>query len=159
MLILVINFYINGIKQASNIFKEAAGIFYEDRFVPLIESIVNIVFSLIFVKFFGLAGIFMGTICSSLVLICYSYPKYVYNGVLKDKILNYFKIHIFYAFICTILFIITKYICGYIVVDSIIVELIIKGILCVVVINLLYLLIVRKNNDFIYLKKLILRRK
>jgi len=66
-------------------FKEAAGIFYEDRFVPLIESLFNIIFSCILVKWFGLSGVFMGTIISGLVLWGYSYPKYVYRYLFERE--------------------------------------------------------------------------
>ena len=39
------------------LFKEAACIFYEDRFIPLIEAIVNIITSIFLAKFMGLAGV------------------------------------------------------------------------------------------------------
>lgn len=76
LLVLVINFFIVSSRSTYGAFKEAAGIFYEDRFVPIIESLLNIVLSIIFVKKFGLMGVFMGTVASGLVLWCYSYPKY-----------------------------------------------------------------------------------
>lgn len=159
LLILVINFYTNGIKQASNIFKEAAGVFYEDRLIPIIESILNILFSILFMYFFGLAGVFIGTICSSLLLLLYSYPKYVYKKVLKGKIINYFKLHGFYTFVCSIVFMIVTYLISKISFDVLIVELIVKGIICLILTNLLYLLIVIRTKDFKYLKKLIIRKK
>ena len=86
LLVLVINFFIVSSRSTYGAFKETAGIFYEDRFVPIIESILNIVLSIIFVKKFGLMGVFMGTIASGLVLWCYSYPKYVYNKLFGRKI-------------------------------------------------------------------------
>ena len=77
-------------------FKEAAGIFYEDRFVPLIEAVLNILISIICCKIWGLAGVFMGTIASGLVLWCYSYPKYVYKKqTIKATFTNFKNIDIY----------------------------------------------------------------
>lgn len=72
-------------------FKEAAGIYYEDRFVPLIESAVNIAASVFLLRTFGLAGIFMGTIVSSLTLYLYTYPVLVYKKLLSGSLFTYFR--------------------------------------------------------------------
>ncbi len=42
LFILALNMYLQGTRIVYSIFKEAAGILYEDRFVPLIESMINI---------------------------------------------------------------------------------------------------------------------
>ena len=52
-----------------NAFQDAAGIFYENRFVPLAESALNLISSLILLHVFGLAGVFMGTIISGIILL------------------------------------------------------------------------------------------
>ncbi len=66
-------------RESFAVFKEAAGIYYEDRYVPIIESAINIVASILLVMWIGLPGVFIGTFLSSLVLWCYSYPKFVYK--------------------------------------------------------------------------------
>lgn len=66
-------------RYAYSTFKEAAGIYHEDRFIPLIESVLNIVASIVLLRFFGIAGVFMGTIVSGMALWCYSYPRFVYK--------------------------------------------------------------------------------
>ena len=67
LVILVINYYLNSSRATFIAFKEAAGIYYEDRFVPLVESAINIISSIILVQKFGLAGVFLGTIQSSFI--------------------------------------------------------------------------------------------
>ena len=68
LIMLTINFYVQGMRKTPNTFKEAAGIFHEDRFIPIVESAVNIIASILFLKLWGLVGVFMGTVISSLVL-------------------------------------------------------------------------------------------
>ncbi|MBD7916459.1 hypothetical protein H9660_15045, partial [Clostridium sp. Sa3CUN1] len=91
VLALVINFYLNGMRNSYALFKDASGIFYEDRMVPIIESIVNLFISLIAGYFFGIIGVFIGTICSNLVLFLYSFPKYVYKRIFERNMKEYFK--------------------------------------------------------------------
>lgn len=44
----------------------AAGHFRETKYKSMIEAAINLVFSLIFVQFFGIAGVLIGSICSSI---------------------------------------------------------------------------------------------
>lgn len=75
--VLVVNFYLEGMRASVNTFKEAAGIFHEDRRIPVIEAIVNLTVSIVLAKLLGIAGVFLGTIISTFVVYFYSYPKYV----------------------------------------------------------------------------------
>ena len=80
LLVLVINFFIVSSRSTYGAFKEAAGIFYEDRFVPIIESLLNIVLSIIFVKKFYKTSVFNLSIiiakCKNLELSTWEYFIY-----------------------------------------------------------------------------------
>ncbi len=75
--VLVVNFYLEGMRASVNTFKEAAGIFHEDRRIPVIEAFLNLAVSVALAKLLGIAGVFLGTIISTAVVYLYSYPKYV----------------------------------------------------------------------------------
>ena len=106
LIVLAINSHMTMMRTSYSVFKEAAGIFYEDRFVPIIESIINIVASVALVNMMGLAGVFLGTILSGLVLYVYSYPKYVYKNLFGRSYRQYIIETVGYALlagaICTI---------------------------------------------------------
>jgi len=87
--ILVLVHFQKMMRESFSVFKEAAGIFYEDRFVPLIESLINIVVSVILVQVMGLSGVFVGTFLSSLVLWFYSYPRFVYRRLFRRSYWQY----------------------------------------------------------------------
>lgn len=154
---LVINFYFSAIRAPMNSFKEAAGIFHEDRFIPLIESLTNIVASIILLKFFGLAGVFMGTIISGLVLHLYSYPKFVYKKLFDKSYLNYFKRFIKKFLLMIIVMIITYAVSLLFTFDNNIARLIVNIIICVIVPNVIYLFVFWKNDEFCYFKNLFLK--
>lgn len=150
LLVLVINFFIVSSRSTYGAFKEAAGIFYEDRFVPIIESILNIVLSIIFVKKFGLMGVFMGTIASGLVLWCYSYPKYVYNKLFGRKISDYIKETIYYFIIFILIAGFTYSLAILISFDNIYLQFISNVLIALIVPNVIMLLLFSKDENFKY---------
>ena len=77
--ILAINIWQTGMRGALGLFKNAAGIYYEDKYVPLFESLINLILSIVMAHYFGIAGVFLGTFISSMVIYFYSFPIIVYK--------------------------------------------------------------------------------
>ncbi len=148
LITLMVNVYVQGIRNTTSIFKDAAGIFYKDRYIPLIEAIINLISSIILVRIFGLSGIFMGTIISSLFLIIYSYPKYVYKLILDGEYSEFFKLHLYHLSITLGICLITGYISSLIIISNVWLKLIFNGIICLIIPNLLYYLITRNSQEF-----------
>lgn len=61
-------FYIVQINTLLNMYKDAAGIWHEDRFRPLVTAAVNLTMNLIFVQFWGLYGVLLSTVLSMLLV-------------------------------------------------------------------------------------------
>ena len=159
LIVLVLNFYMMGMRSSIGCYKDAAGIFYEDRYIPLIESLLNIVFSIILVKYFGLLGIFIGTMFSSFVVVFFSLPYYVYKTVFKRNITDYYKLYFRYL-ILTILTGVISYIVFILIINmanitNYFVEFIIAVLIAVIIPNLIYLLIFYKKEEFQYFYNII----
>ena len=90
LLTISLNLYYTLMRENISSFKEAAGIFHEDRHIPVIEAVCNVLFAVVFAHFFGLAGVFLGTVGSTLILHLYSYPKYVYKPLFKQGYKSYY---------------------------------------------------------------------
>ena len=86
-------------RESYAVFKEAAGIYHEDRWVPVVESLINIIASVALVQWIGLPGVFIGTFVSSLALWLYSYPKYVYTRLFSRSSGQYFGEMVIYCLI------------------------------------------------------------
>ena len=61
--IIVINFYITGMRNTVLTYRDALGLYWQDRYKAIFESIINIVASIIFVKMFGTFGVFFIFFC------------------------------------------------------------------------------------------------
>ena len=110
LLILVLVHFQRLMRLSYSVFKEAAGIFHEDRFVPVIESLINIVVSVVLVLWIGLPGVFIGTFVSSLALWFYSYPKFVYQKLFNRSRKQYYMEMLAYMLIFLIVILIVLHI-------------------------------------------------
>ena len=67
--IIVLNFYMTGMRVPLGTIKSAAGVYTEDRYIPLLQALTNIVVSIILAKYIGVLGVLLGTLVSSLYCI------------------------------------------------------------------------------------------
>ncbi len=88
--LLVANYYLLGMTYVLDVVKSAAGLYDKDKFVPLLQSAVNLTVSIVLGKAIGLSGIFIGTLVSTLVPLI-SKPVVVFPAVFEASPLSYFK--------------------------------------------------------------------
>lgn len=151
-LITLINMYLFGMRASINTFKVKAGMFVQDKYMPLFEAAINLVSSIILVKYFGLAGIFMGTTVSTLSIVFWNVPRLVYKNIFNKPLIEYFKRYLFYVLITLIAGTITSILCRVISYDITFISLCLKGIICCILPNVIYFCIFNKSDEFRYLK-------
>ncbi|WP_343288428.1 hypothetical protein [Turicibacter bilis] len=150
-MIVLVNFYISGMRGPINTFKSKAGIFSPDKYVPLVEATLNLGASLILVRYFGLAGIFMGTTISSLAMPVWTQSKLVYNHVFNKSVFEYFKSYVFFIGLTLLVGAGVTILCTKLVPWSGFSALLAKGLICVIVTNLTYLFIFFRTKEVQYL--------
>lgn len=155
LIILVFNYYQKSMRTSYSVFKEAAGIYYEDRFVPIIESVLNIVSSIALLKLFGMAGVFMGTIISGLALWCYSYPKYVYKRLFKKDYASYIKGTLGYIVVFMLIAGLTYGVSHSVTFNNVYFEFISNTLIAISIPNLLLVLMFSKTDNFKYYRELV----
>lgn len=69
-------YFIYEINMVLNLFKDAAGIWHEDRFRPLITAIVNLTLNLILVQLIGIYGVLYSTVIAT---VCIGMPWLLHN--------------------------------------------------------------------------------
>lgn len=62
VVLLCVYFYLYETTRLLNVFKDAGGVWHEDRFRPLISALVNLSLNLAAVKYIGIYGIVLSTI-------------------------------------------------------------------------------------------------
>ncbi len=96
--IITLNYFIQFMRQATLLFRDATGTFYNDRWKPLIEGILNIAMSIGFVYLFGylfgeefaVVGVIVATIVTNLAICHVIEPHVLYKYGLNSKTKNYY---------------------------------------------------------------------
>lgn len=64
----VIYFYIRILNQVLIVYKDAAGMWHEDRFRPLCTALANLIMNVVLVQFIGIYGVLLSTVLSTLFI-------------------------------------------------------------------------------------------
>ena len=138
-------FYIYQIRKIPVTYKDAAGIWWEDRYRPYVSMIVNLVFNIILVQLIGVSGIILSTVISLMVSIPwenYTIFKYVFHRSSKE----YYGKLLSYTFTMAISGVGTYFLCDMIW-DNF-VGLFIKAAICVVIPNVIFVILNYRKEEF-----------
>ena len=86
---IAVSFYTAGRRQNTLTFRNALGLFWNDRYKPLIEAVAKLALSIMLLHRFGIGGIFMGTIISSLLTSAWVEPYVLFKNYFHEKVLHY----------------------------------------------------------------------
>lgn len=102
-ILLSINLFVFGTRVSLGVVKAAGGIYAQDKYSPLIQGFVNLIFSIVLVQNLGLKGVLIGTLVSSLLVPLWHRPYIVYKHLFKSSPRKYFySLCIFTLIIMTI---------------------------------------------------------
>lgn len=144
---LLINFYLYGLHQNQLIFRNVLGLYVYCRWKPVAEALINIVASLIFIHFFGLPGVFLGTVTSFMTTAFWVEPYVLYKYYFKHGIKKYCVDYASYALFTTFLIVLLKYISQYVTVESWF-RFLVSGFIIAVIHLLLVVMIFGKKDEF-----------
>ncbi|MBO5137510.1 MAG: hypothetical protein J6B81_03315 [Spirochaetaceae bacterium] len=90
---MVLCFYIQKSMLAAGGMKSSAGLFEQDRFVSIYESCINLVASILLARKFGIMGVILGTIISTLAGPFLAQPIILFKNIFKENSIKYFTLY------------------------------------------------------------------
>ena len=157
IMLVALNFYLVGMRRPGMSAREAMGLLRYDRWKSIIEAVLNIILSVILAKNLGIAGVLLGTTISSLSTCFWIEPLVLFRHGLGHGLGKYFARYGIYSLVTGAAFAATYLICDAISVGGI-GGLLIKGLVCLTVTNLLYVIAYFKFDEFKYFYKLLLSK-
>ena len=147
--LLSFNFYITGMQAVTTSFRNAYGLFWKAKYRPLVMVVINIVISVIFVQFMGIAGVVLGTIISRILTVTWLDPYIVYRyGFKRDPKRYFLKYALFMSlFLITAFF--TNFIAGFIPNGNLL-WFLLKAIVSFIIVNGIFYLLFKDTDDFKY---------
>ncbi|MBE5905185.1 MAG: polysaccharide biosynthesis protein [Lachnospiraceae bacterium] len=155
VLLLGVFFWIWELYRLINVYKDAAGIWHEDRFRPLIAAGVNLGLNITLVNICGLYGVILSTVLSVLFV---GWPWAMHNVFsnlfAKAYIIGYVAKLINYALVSTVAIAITYTICG-LVKGNLFFIVAVRACICVAVTNGLFWLAYCRTAEYMEMKQLV----
>lgn len=149
IILFVIYFFTFRMSNVSGLYKQAAGLWWEGKYVPIIAAVVNLVINLILVQYIGLNGILLSTIIS-MALVYFPYGSYVlfkhlfkYEHAWVKYMINQMVFFVETIFVCALTYIA----CSLISVEGF-VGLGLRFIVCIIIPNLILVILNFKNPQF-----------
>ena len=150
-----IYFYVYEMDRILNIYKDAGGLWHEDRFRPLVTAMANLALNLLLVKSWGLYGVLLSTIVTKVFI---SQPWLMYNlfSTMFDfkQLRSYLRKLLKYVAMTCLACAITWFASNLFDLGAL-GNLIIRALICIVLSNLLFWIIYRDKSEFSQSLKLI----
>lgn len=151
LLLLTLNFYINGMLNVCWSFRTTMGLFRYGKWRPVISGILNIILSVIMVKKLGITGVLLGTTITRILTNVIYDPYLIFKQGFKKSVLNYYLKYLGYLFLLIIIFLITWRFTNYTKQTSLL-EFIYLVIKVTVIPNVVMFIMFYKNKNFQLLK-------
>lgn len=140
VILFALYFYALEMGVVRGIYSDAAGLWWENRYRAIIESLINFVLNYSLVRLMGINGIILATLLSLFVInFCWG-SQIVFKYYFKDakKMVAYYRFHAIFFLVTVVISSITVMVCRFININ-VWADVIIKLAICAILPNLLYL--------------------
>ncbi|WP_407856663.1 lipopolysaccharide biosynthesis protein [Enterococcus hailinensis] len=150
--LIILNFIIQVYRNTNIVFIESFGLYWQQRYKPVIEAGLNLVVSMVLLIVFrmGINGVLIGTIISSICFVfwfeLYIVSIYALETSIKNVLFSYLRYVMHLAFSIIIVSNCTKFL--FINFDSNILTFLLKGLLSFLLASLLYVILYYRSNEF-----------
>ena len=148
---LAVSATITNFQRPCSLMRDAGGLFWYGKFRPVASMIINIVTSIILVKWMGTIGVVLGTILSKALTYTWYDPYIVYKHAIKDSLKRYFARYIYHWILFAVFTIICDLLYKQTALDGI-GGLVVGFLIVTIVVNGGLFLMFRKSYDFMYIK-------
>lgn len=154
---ILIDYYFKGDRIVLSNFKTAAGVFEQDKYLALIQGVVNLIISIVLVQKIGLTGVYIGTIVSGLIANI-TKPFIIYRVILEKPVGQYFADSVKYLLTLTAILALLSGIKTILMPRVTVITFGIMFLVICAVFNLIFFLLFRKTEEFGYLTGILKRR-
>lgn len=147
---ILIDYYFKGDRIVLSNFKTAAGVFEQDKYLALIQGVVNLILSIVLVQKIGLVGIYIGTIVSGLIANI-TKPFIIYKVCFEKSVKTYFLDSVKYLAVLGGILMLLTGIRQFVMPQVTILSFMLMFIVICVVFNGIFLLLFGRTQEFGYL--------
>lgn len=146
-LLIIINTYMQGQMSIFINARDAKGNFGKDKWLAVLQALVNLIVSVVLAKKMGLVGVYIGTFVSNLVFLIFR-PLFTYKFLFKRSCKEYFMRFIGYSLSVLMAGVITYVVAKFILAEITVIRFIITAIAVVIIPNALFLILFFNTREF-----------
>ena len=147
VLILCVNFFINGTRKAVIIFKESMGAFWYDRYKAIVEAVLNLVISIVLVIKLGIFGVFAGTFLSTVLTSVWVEPYILFKYRFRQSPAGFYLQYAGNMLLMAGAWFLTDVCCGFFHAGPF-GSLVVRLLICAVIPNVFLWLVYRKTEEW-----------
>lgn len=157
IVLLCIYFYFSQMRQGVLVFKNANGLWWNDRFKPYVSFCIDIFLDIILINSIGIEGAIIASIvCIALIEIPWE-TKVLFSNYFNRSPADYISKFVYYSVVNIVVVILMSYVCNFLVPDDGYISLLMRFIICCVGSGL-YFLIFHKNKEYTRWSTLLLKK-
>ena len=156
-------FFVQHMGDISYVYRQATGIWYEDRFRPVVEAVANLTLNILLVRSIGMSGVLLSTVVCVVFINCLWGVKVLYKSYFDGfKVTRYYARMLYFAAATALGCFATERICGLIPTKGI-PFIAVSLILCLIVPNLINAVLLKPLPEYgsalAFIRQRFLRRK
>ena len=152
---MAFSFYLTYMRKAVLMFRDAAGLYWNDRYKPVAEAIINLTASIYLTIHYGVIGVVLGGIISTLLTCFWVEPYILFNNGINVKLKDYFIDYFKYTVVAFCAALVSKFIYTNLFNEVTLINFIAGMFLCVIITLLLWFIVFRNREEMQYLMKFI----
>ncbi|WP_249029426.1 lipopolysaccharide biosynthesis protein [Tannockella kyphosi] len=151
VIVIVLDFFIKGMRKNTLLFKEVYGIYDQDKFKPLFEGGLNLILSVILVQRMGIVGVLVATIITNVMINFLVEPYMVFKYGLKRDVKSYY-VHLILKVFTSLIIIMVSMCVVSLIESNTVLAFVLRGVTAIIVFSVGVTLFNFKN---IYYKKIL----
>lgn len=148
VLMLVLRFYFDQIRKVVLTYKDAAGMWWADKWRPLVGCIVNLTLNIILVQSIGVGGVLLSTVVSYAFVEMPWETHVLFKLYFKHNEASYYLEMLIVTLGMAVAGGVTYFVCSLININHI-AAIIVKLLICIVLPNIIFIFLNMRNKDFI----------
>lgn len=154
--LMVIYFFLPRLTTMTYTYREAAGLWWEDRFRPLVATAVNLIINILLVQIIGMNGVIISTLICT-IFINVPWGSYIlFKNYFKRSLREYLSQLAYYLIVTNVAGFVTLWICNWLPKTGWIILFVKAGICCIVP-NIIFFMLYKNMKEFTYSQGLVER--
>ena len=148
---MAFSFYLTYMRKAVLMFRDACGLYWNDRYKPLAESVINLAASIYLTVHYGVIGVVVGGVISTLLTCFWVEPYVLFNNGIDIKLKDYFIDYLKFTVVALLAAVTSQLVYSSLFTNVTILNFISSILICVIITLTLWFVVFYKREEMQYL--------